>query len=207
MIKITTKTNTNWKQVKKDIKSKIIPEIMKEITEMGAFDTRQAIDISSSPNTDADFKELSNTTLMLRELGVYSENKWKRQVRGGNMIVPDIDRAEKKGLKPPVFANQPLLYTGTLRGSIKHETRGNKYFVKGIDYGLKHNEGYKVGATSVQSVFQGKGRNQIPGYHVPARDFIPNVSKGYSIFDEDKDDWNEVFTEEVQKSLSKGIAK
>ena len=157
MIKIVTKTNTNWKQLKKDWSSKLVPRAMQDVVDSAVEDSQDAITLATSPNTNAQFESLSKITLNRRESGVFSVGQTKTTMHEGTSINIKEDLENIGGATP-------LHYTGKLYNSLKAVKTGKKYFLVGVDYGLKHNRGYKENFH-----LPGKPAKSI---QVPKRDFI-----------------------------------
>lgn len=136
-------------------------KLIDETVAASAKDSEEASKINidnSKTKNDTFMKPLHKSTLRAREDGVFWAGEVEVKRTNNRKIVTPIYK--KTGLKAiKKGSNMPLLYTGSLRESIK--ARNNKLSFN--EYGIKHNKGYSAN-------FGGKKIIQ-----VPARPFLEKI--------------------------------
>lgn len=113
---------------------KLIDETLSSSAKDTEDQSKMNIDNSKTKN-DTPMKSLHKSTLRLREDGVFWAGEFEtKHFKSGKTVTPVY---KKENLKN-IGGDMPLLYTGSLRNSIKAKDKRlslNKY-------GMKHNEGY-----------------------------------------------------------------
>ena len=115
---------------------KLIDETLSSSAKDTEDQSKMNIDNSRTKN-DTPMKSLHKSTLRLREDGVFWAGEFEtKHFKGGKSVTPIYKKENLKALHEG--SSMPLLYTGSLRDSIKAKDKRlslNKY-------GMKHNEGY-----------------------------------------------------------------
>ena len=113
---------------------KLIDETLSSSAKDTEDQSKMNIDNSRTKN-DTPMKSLHESTIRAREQGVFWAGEVQtKHFKGGRAVTPVY---KKENLKN-IGGDMPLLYTGSLRNSIKAKDKRlslNKY-------GMKHNEGY-----------------------------------------------------------------